>query len=94
MKTFAGDQLAGKLDTAEWKLVLFFTFGCMAPWVYFASGSMGRRGERVRAVREDFADFGSSCKPCANTETRTTRCAAAPGLLSLSFSLSLSLSEP
>ena len=26
LKTFCGDQLAGKLDTAEWKLVLAFTF--------------------------------------------------------------------
>eukprot|EP00957_Ditylum_brightwellii_P134033 10219230-Ditylum_brightwellii.AAC.1 len=24
MKTFSGDFLAGKLDTAEWKLVLFW----------------------------------------------------------------------
>ena len=30
-KTFGGDFLAGKLDTAEWKAVLFFTFGVCAP---------------------------------------------------------------
>lgn len=33
MKTFAGDFLAGKLDTTEWKLALFFVFGILAPAV-------------------------------------------------------------
>ena len=33
LKTFCGDQLAGKLDTAEWKLVLAFTFALpLALW--------------------------------------------------------------
>ena len=39
MKTFSGDQLAGKLDTAEWKLVLLFIFGIFGPGLWFAAGS-------------------------------------------------------
>ena len=31
MKTFGGDYFAGKLDTTEWKLVLFFVFGLLLP---------------------------------------------------------------
>ena len=39
VKTFSGDQLAGKLDTPEWKLVLLFTFGLFGPALWFAAGS-------------------------------------------------------
>ena len=40
LKTFCGDQLAGKLDTAEWKLVLAFTFALpLALW-----GAAGANG--------------------------------------------------
>ena len=40
LKTFCGDQLAGKLDTAEWKLVLAFTFALpLAMW-----GAAGANG--------------------------------------------------
>jgi hypothetical protein len=35
MKTFGGDFLAGKLDTTEWKLVLFFTFGVFVPTLWY-----------------------------------------------------------
>ena len=35
MKTFGGDFLAGKLDTMEWRLVLFFTFGIFAPTICY-----------------------------------------------------------
>lgn len=35
MKTFGGDFLAGKLDTTEWKLVLFFTFGLFGPTLWY-----------------------------------------------------------
>lgn len=31
LKTFTGDYLAGKLDTVEWKLVLFFIYGLVLP---------------------------------------------------------------
>ena len=34
MKTFSGDFFAGKLDTKEWKLVLFFTFGVLLPFLF------------------------------------------------------------
>ena len=39
VKTFSGDQLAGKLDTPEWKLVLLFTFGLFGPGLWLAAGS-------------------------------------------------------
>ena len=39
MKTFSGDQLAGKLDTLEWKLVLFFTFGVFGPSLWMLAGT-------------------------------------------------------
>lgn len=35
MKTMGGDFIAGKLDTTEWKLVLFFVFIVLAPLSYF-----------------------------------------------------------
>ena len=90
MKTFAGDQLAGKLDTAEWKLVLFFTFGCMVPWVYFASGSMDAAASAfalyarilpILFLVQAVCEYGD-----AHYEVRSSA-----GSLSLSFSLSLSL---
>lgn len=34
VKTFSGDFLAGKLDTTEWKLALFFTFALLLPMTY------------------------------------------------------------
>jgi hypothetical protein len=34
IKTFSGDFLAGKLDTIEWKLVLFFIYGVLLPGLY------------------------------------------------------------
>ena len=37
-KTFSGDFLAGKLDTAEWKLVLFWTFGVLGPGLWVLAG--------------------------------------------------------
>ena len=39
MKTFSGDQLAGKLDTLEWQLVLLFTFGIFAPGLWILAGA-------------------------------------------------------
>jgi hypothetical protein len=39
IKTFGADFLAGKLDTAEWRLVLLFTFFVAAPLVWFVEGS-------------------------------------------------------
>jgi hypothetical protein len=35
MKTFGGDFFAGKLDTVEWKLVLFFVFAVLFPFVLY-----------------------------------------------------------
>ena len=70
LKTFCGDQLAGKLDTAEWKLVLAFTFAlplrCGAP--------------RARTTRRSACSYptpGSRpCslpfKPSASSATRTS----------------------
>ena len=37
-KTMGGDFVAGKLDTAEWKLVLFCVFGLLAPALYLLDG--------------------------------------------------------
>lgn len=33
-KTFGGDFLAGKLDTTEWKIVLFFVFAIFTPFTF------------------------------------------------------------
>jgi hypothetical protein len=37
-KTFSGDFLAGKLDTVEWRLVLFWTFGVLGPAAFLLAG--------------------------------------------------------
>jgi hypothetical protein len=48
MKTFSGDQLAGKLDTPEWKLVLLFTFGGVSDGLHApASGRHSPGGVRL-----------------------------------------------
>lgn len=52
-KTFSGDFLAGKLDTAEWKLVLFWTFGVLGPGLWVLAGLDG--GE-VSGISAFFAD--------------------------------------
>ena len=48
VKTFSGDQLAGKLDTPEWKLVLLFTFGLFGPALWFAAGSNAAASDAAR----------------------------------------------
>ena len=56
-KTFSGDFLAGKLDTAEWKLVLFWTFGGLGPglWVLAGLGPGATGGVDFRATSGSFA---------------------------------------
>tara|TARA_B110000977_G_scaffold112505_1_gene145783 strand:- start:5440 stop:7515 length:2076 start_codon:yes stop_codon:yes gene_type:complete len=53
-KTFSGDFLAGKLDTAEWRLVLFWTFGVLGPAMFLLAGMDGE------AIGVDAINFSQS----------------------------------
>jgi hypothetical protein len=41
-KTFTGDYLTGKLDTIEWKTVLFFLYGFLLPLFFFYDPSFSQ----------------------------------------------------
>ena len=61
-KTFSGDFLAGKLDTAEWKLVLFWTFGVLGPglWVLAGLGSGATGSVDLFATSKSFSSLESA----------------------------------